>query len=344
MIGNYLASPRHNRNVWQALAERLPSVGWEVIITSSREIQVLRLMDMLWTVFKQRENYDLAQIDVFSGKAFVFAESCATLLRFLGKKYVLTLHGGGLPEFSSRHPKRVASLLMSANKVVTPSHFLQEALKNISSDIAYIPNAIEISDSLYRQRSSLSPRLIWVRAFHHIYNPALAIRVLNLVIKEFPDAFLTMVGPDKGDGSLSQVQALVEHLRLSDHVKIIQGVSNEAIPGLLDTSDIFLNTTNYDTAPRSLLEAMGNGLCVVSTNVGGLPWLILDRIDGLLVPPQDEMAMAAAVIFLLKTPELAAHISLNARHKAEDHDWAEILPQWGELLNHMLSGPDGKVR
>jgi len=74
MIGNYLSQPKHNRNIWNDLAERLAEDGWGVLTTSHQENQVLRLLDMLQTILFRRKQYALAQIDVFSGKAFVFAE------------------------------------------------------------------------------------------------------------------------------------------------------------------------------------------------------------------------------------------------------------------------------
>ena len=100
LIGNHLSIDHANKNVWHYMAEKLSARGWQVITTSSQQNQALRLLDMLSTVYTQRHEYVLAQIDVFSGKAFIYAEACSQLLKWLGKPMVLTLHGGGLPEFA----------------------------------------------------------------------------------------------------------------------------------------------------------------------------------------------------------------------------------------------------
>jgi len=102
--------------------------------------------------------------------------------------------------------------------------------------------------------------------------------------------------------------------------------------------DIFLNTTNVDNAPVTVLEAMASGLCVVSTNVGGIPYMLEDEQDALLVPPDDAEAMAAAVRRVLTEPRLAESLSRNARHKAERSDWAVVLPQWETLLAAVAEG------
>ena len=168
LIGNHLSTEHSNKNVWHYMAEKLSARGWRVITTSSQQNQALRLIDMLHTIYAQRREYALAQIDVFSGKPFIFAEACAKLLKWLRKPIVLTLHGGGLPEFAAKHPLRVQHLFQRADAVVTPSPFLQNSLRPYSSEIPLINNPIDISKGIYRQRSSQQPKLIWVRAFHEI--------------------------------------------------------------------------------------------------------------------------------------------------------------------------------
>lgn len=336
MVGNYLSSPKHNRNVWHSLAERLPEVGWKVLTTSSKENQLLRLLDMLTTIFRKRHYYSIAQIDVFSGKAFAFAKFSAFLLKWINKPVILTLHGGGLPEFAQKHAGSVRRLLESAAVVVTPSPFLQQGLSQFRPDIRHIPNPVQLSQMPYRYRKSAQLKLIWVRAFHETYNPTMAVRVLNLLQEDHPDISLFMIGPHKGDGSLVRVRRLAAELNILDKLSIIPGVDHELIPALLDQADIFINTTNYDTAPRSLIEAMACGLCVVSTNVGGVPWLIDDGENGLLVPPKDPISMAEAIIRILQEPGLAAQLSKNGRQKAEQYDWQTILPQWDSLFREVL--------
>ena len=71
---------------------------------------------------------------------------------------------------------------------------------------------------------------------------------------------------------------------------------------------------------------------MVTTNVGGMPYLVEHEHDGLLVPPDDPQAMAAAVIQILDDAVLAERLSRNARRKAEQFDWPPIIGQWRSLL------------
>ncbi len=122
-------------------------------------------------------------------------------------------------------------------------------------------------------------------------------------------------------------------------------VHKDAVPAVLDRADIFINTTTVDNLPTSVLEAFACGLCVVSTNVGGIPFLVKHGMDGFLVPPGDPDAMAAAVIRILKEPGLAGKLSTNGRRKAGEFDWGAVLPRWkGSFESLTETGPGMNAR
>src|SRR5690348_9223096 len=103
-IGNFLSSTVGNRAVCEELTDRLAASGWSILTTSSRPGRVARLADIVGSVWRHRSRYEAAHIDVYSGPAFFWAEAAALALRRLGKPYLLTLHGGALPEFARRWP------------------------------------------------------------------------------------------------------------------------------------------------------------------------------------------------------------------------------------------------
>jgi glycosyltransferase involved in cell wall biosynthesis len=90
--------------------------------------------------------------------------------------------------------------------------------------------------------------------------------------------------------------------------------------------DIFALSSDTEQMPLSVLEAMATGLCVVSTAVGGIPFLLDDGDTALLVPPNDPDAMTAAVERILDDAALANRLSSRARTFAASRDWAQILP------------------
>jgi glycosyltransferase involved in cell wall biosynthesis len=333
LIGNFLSAENVSRQVCEELEVRLKARGWRVVSASRKRNRMWRLIDFAWTAWSRRREYDLAVVDVFSGAAFFWAETACAVIAAAGRPFALALHGGSLPQFAERHPRRVKRLLGRATAVTAPSRYLRDGLATARGDIQVLPNGLELSNYAYRVRTDFK-RLVWLRAFERIYNPGLAVDVLAELAPEFPDLSLTMVGPDK-DGSMHDVRSRAAQLGLRDRVEFPGRVPKTEVPRWLDRGDIFLNTTNVDNMPVSVIEAMACGLPVVSTAVGGVPYLIEHDKSGLLVPPSDPQAMADAVRRLLKERSLADRLARAARSKIEVWDWDVVLPQWEALLERM---------
>ena len=336
IVGNFLSHRTGAQSVCEDLASHLSARGWRVHATSRKKARVGKLIDMLATVWRQRHEFALAQVDVYSGPAFLWAESVGWALRRTRKPFVLTLHGGNLPNFAARWPRRVARLLRSAAIVTSPSRYLLEQMRVYRADIRLLPNPLDLTNYSFHPCPTSRSRLVWLRAFHEIYNPTLAPRVMARLKPDFPSLRLTMIGPDKGDGSLQRTQKLADELGVANEIQFVGGVPKTEVPATLHKADIFLNTTNEDNTPISVMEAMAAGLCVVSTNVGGLPYLLDDGRDALLVPPDDDAAMAAALRRILSDAKLAQELAAHARRKVEGFDWPAILPQWEAMFHSLL--------
>ena len=338
IVGNLLSGSTGTRAPSEDLAERLSAAGHSVRSTSRRLARLPRLLDIVTTVWARRKHYDVAIVDVFSGPAFFIAECACAVLRQAKKPYVLVLHGGNLPAFASRYPERVRRLFRPAAAIVAPSHYLIDGMKSYCPSVSLIPNALDILRYEFQLREPAAPHLIWLRAFHDIYNPTLAVEVMHRLIPDFPQARLTMIGPDKHDGSLEATKQRVTALRLAHCVSLKEAVPKVLVPSILRSGDIFLNTSRIDNTPVSVVEAMAMGLCVVSTDVGGMTHLIDGNHNGILTPSGNADAMVAAVRRVLTEPELAPRLSKNARTKAEKFDWSAILPQWTAVLKSVHRG------
>ncbi len=337
LVSNFLSASGGTRGVCEELALRLQAAGYPVLTTSSQPAKAARLLDMLKTVWSKRHFYKIAQVDVYSGPAFLWAELVAAMLRRLNKPCILTLHGGNLPAFARQNPVRVRRLLSAADEVTTPSRYLLEQMSAYRDDLLLLPNALDLPRYPFRERSPAGPKLVWLRAFHRIYNPSLAPRVLHRLIADFPDAQLTMVGPDKGDGSLQETLDCAAELGVLDRICFQGSVAKEDVPLWINRGDVFLNTTHVDNTPVSVLEAAACGLCIVTTNVGGIPCLLEHERDALLVPADDAEGMARAARRVLTDAELSSRLSLQARAKAQSVDWSAVLPQWERLFETVLN-------
>lgn len=337
LIGNFLSRHIGTTAISETLSELLRSRNWDVITASSHQNRVFSLVDMLGTAWLRREEYDIAHVDVFSGNAFFWAEMVSDLLRMIGKPYILTFRSMSVAEFANRWPGRVHRLITRANRVMTPSHYLQQELMRFRNDIGYLPNGLDLQNYPFNLRKNPKPRLCWLRAFHKMYNPTMAVEVMVLLRETFPDIHLTMIGRDEEDGSFDAVRKIAEESGVRAHLHFSGSVPKVNVPLHLQKHDVFLNTTRTESFGVAVMEAAALGLPIVTTDVGELPLLWSNEENALLVSSNDAHAMAQAVRRILTEPGLAERLSGNARHKAEKYDWSFILPQWESLIEQVLN-------
>ncbi len=176
---------------------------------------------------------------------------------------------------------------------------------------------------------------MWLRTFHDIYNPFMAVRVLARLRESHAEAVLVMAGQDKG--LQAETQRLAMDLGVQDAVRFPGFLDMEGKIRLGNEVDIFINTSRVDNMPVTIVEACAMGLPVVSVGVGGILDLLRHEQTGLLVGDDDVEAMTAGIRRLLDDPDLAGHLSVNARRLAERSDWERVRPQWEHLFGRILS-------
>lgn len=334
MVGNFLSRANHPPTMGEALQAQLEPMGFPIRTTSGVMNKALRLFDMLRSILLWRRDFQLVVTEIFSGPAFLWAEATTYLLGWLGKPVVLWLHGGNLPAFARANPGRVRRLLSAGARVVAPSGYLRHHLGEYRGDIEVLPNGLDLSGYRFRLREGVAPNLVWLRSFHPIYRPEMALEVVRLLREDYPAVRLSMYGPDK-DGTQDFLRQRAGQQGLEEQVSFPGRVPKAEVPDAIQSGDVFLNTTDVDNTPVSVIEAMACGACVVSTSVGGIPFLLEHEEDALLVPAGDAEAMAASVRRLVEDPDLAARLSRKAREKAETFDWSRVLPRWEALLGEL---------
>ncbi len=330
-LGNDLSQNSKYHSAFETLKNNLRSEGYTLITASSMKNQFFRLFHMIFVILTKGRKTDFILIDTFSTNAFYFAFVCSQLASLLQKKYIPILHGGDLPKRLKKSPKLSSLLFKNSYINVSPSNFLKHEFSKYDFKVKLIPNSIILENYKFKERSSIQPKLLYVRAFASIYNPLLAIEVLEIVLQKYSKAELCMVGPDR-DGTLALVQQEIKKRGLEKKVTITGVLPKEKWHELSKNYDVFINTTNIDNTPVSLIETMALGLPIVTTNVGGIPYLVEDEIDSLLVTPNNAVQMSDAIFKLLESDVLVQNLSRNGREKAEAMDWNAVKELWNEIL------------
>jgi glycosyltransferase involved in cell wall biosynthesis len=275
----------------------------------------------------------LAKVDV----AHVFSASYASFLlaplpamlvaRALNKRVVLHYHSGEADDHLSNWGVLVHPWLRLAHHIVVPSVFLRDVFARHGHEAHVIPNVVDLSQFVYRERRPLRPRLLSTRNLEPHYRVDVIVQAYARLKRVVPAASLTIAGYGSEEPRLRR---LVEAGGLSD-VTFVGKVDPTHMPHLYDGSDIFLNASVVDNQPVSILEAFASGLPVVSTPTGDIGALVRHRETGLLVPPFDPDAIAQAVLWLLANPDAALACAERAHHSTAHYTWPAVRDAWAAI-------------
>jgi glycosyltransferase involved in cell wall biosynthesis len=134
------------------------------------------------------------------------------------------------------------------------------------------------------------------------------------ILEKFPEAQLWL----GGDGEVAQVDECIRQQSWSKQVKLLGWVTGEAKEQVLRQSWLFALPSYNEGLPLAILEAMGYGLPVISTPVGGIPEAVVDGVTGFLVTPGDVAAISEKLQLLLADHECRQKMGLAARQRILD--------------------------
>lgn len=277
--------------------------------------------------------YDLIHIFSASYFSFVLAPTPAIFIsKLYGKKIVLNYHSGEAEDHLSRWRRTAIPTIRLADAVVVQSNYLVDVFARFKLAARAIPNHLETKRLRFRERRPLQPVFLSNRNLEPHYNVGSVMRAFALVQKRYADARLIIVG----DGSQrNELESLSRSLKLR-HTEFLGLVAPERMAELYDAADIFLNGSEIDSMPISILEAFASGLPVVTTDAGGIPWIVTDKETGLVVRRGDYQALAEAALNLLADEKLAITLVANARRECEKYSWANVRDEWLKVYGEVV--------
>jgi glycosyltransferase involved in cell wall biosynthesis len=149
------------------------------------------------------------------------------------------------------------------------------------------------------------------------------IKAAASVAAQFPKATFSIAGDVLEPGYFAELQALVRDLNLSDRFRFAGGVKN--LREHLSTADVFVLPSRSEGFSNAIVEAMAASLPVVATNVGGNAEAVQDGVSGVIVPPEDPDALAAAIAHLLSDPAKAKQMGAQGKRLAAEKFTTEAM-------------------
>jgi glycosyltransferase involved in cell wall biosynthesis len=269
--------------------------------------------------------YDVVHVFSAAYLSFLLAPLPAMLIaRLYGKPVLLNYHSGEAKDHLRRWGRIATAGIRLANRVVVPSEFLVEAFAEFGVRAEAVANTVDTSRFKFHERSRLRPVFLSNRNLEPMYGVDCTLRALKLVQEQLPEARLIVAG----DGSQRErLHALASGLGLRQ-VEFLGRVAPERMPQLYDEADIFINASEIDNMPLSIIEAFAAGLPVVTTDAGGIPCLVSNERTGLIVRQGDHLALARAALRLLNDHNLAREMIATARAECHRYTWEAVRGQW----------------
>ncbi len=335
LITGLFISPKNKHLIYRTAADQLYEVFQNnkipVIKTSALLNKFTRALDVLATIFFKQHQYHLAITPYYGTRFAFYIEDISTrLLKLLGKKVVLIAHSGGLPERIKNNPAKYLPILKRADLVVCPSGYLQHEFKKYQIESILIENVIKLNDYQFIQKDIFKPRLLWMRTFGDIYNPTMAVKVLAILKQKYQDATLVMCGRDTG--ALQEVIALTKELNLEDSVSFPGYIQTNEKPKYAASCDIYICTNKVDNAPVSTIEMMAMGIPIVSVNSGGIPFMVTDNFNGLLINYDEAPAMAEKIISIIEQPSLGKQLAANGYQTSLNYGDDAVFKKWEKIF------------
>ncbi|MBU1046195.1 glycosyltransferase family 4 protein [Patescibacteria group bacterium] len=339
------------------LYDKLPERGIEVEILSFGEVRnlpkIIRHFVYFLKILKRARKVDIiyAQDPVSVGMPTMLAN------KILKKRFLIRIAGDyaweqGVQRFGVKDNLDVFSVkekgygfsvgflkmiqkavAWSAEKVIVPSHYFKRVIINWGIDsnkIIPIYNGIELNESkVHKVHKVESKVLLSVGRLVPWKGFDVLIETMPDILKEIPNLKLKIVG---GGPQKEELEKIIERLGLDENVILTGPVSRDELLDLKKNSDIFVFNTNWESFSFDTIEAMNLKLPVIATNVGSLPELIQNDMDGILIEPNNKKQIISAVNKIIRNDEFRNKIVINAFNKSQKFSIENTISNLEKIL------------
>jgi glycosyltransferase involved in cell wall biosynthesis len=263
--------------------------------------------------------------DIVHAQSFSIAVPAIISKGILHIPYVVW--GQGTDVYLPERFTRITSkpILRNADAALALTEDMKQKMQRIyDREVSIVPNGINLERfkiSSGGTTESNTKTILFVGRLHPVKGVQYLIEAMTIVHQEMPDAKLVIVGDGK---ERPRLEELAERLDLNSCIQFVGQVPQERIPEAMHQADVFALSSLSEGFPVVLLEAMAAKLPIVATNVGGLPNIVEERVNGYLVSAKSPDEIADRILILLQNDELRERISANNRDKAELFAWSKI--------------------
>lgn len=197
--------------------------------------------------------------------------------------------------------------------------------KKVIKKSVIIPNSVSIPIEFLTKSSIREKRIVSVGRLHRQKNQKLLINSFAEIANDIPEYVLEIYG----DGELrEELQEQINGFGLQNRITLKPTCRD--LFDKIQSASLFVLTSDYEGMPNALMEAMALGLPCISTDCkpGGARELIENKINGIIVPTNDEMSLAESIKYMIFNPEVAEQMATNAKEIATNHSDKSVFDAW----------------
>jgi len=296
-----------------AITERLEAKGIKIYYLDKKSGLDLSMIGKMRRIFKD-EKPDVVHSHL---NALQYTVPAAMMAKI--KRRIHTVHSMAFRE-QVGIAKKAAKFFYKRCKVtpVALSEIVKESVVELyklpPEKVPFVFNGVDFSNCIVKDNYVMKSefKILHIGRFTEVKNHQLLVSAFEKFVKARANSKLILIG----DGELrSSIESMVKEKGISEKVEFLGIQSN--VYSFLNESDMFILTSKYEGIPLTLVEAMGTGLPVISTKVGGVPDMIEDGVSGLLVDV-DENSIVKALENVYDNKDLREKIGLGALKASVD--------------------------
>lgn len=309
--------------------------AWAEKLKGARAL--FRLLPYLLRLWQAAGRANLVHVMANSGWSWHLSAAPAVWIAALrGVPVVVNYRGGEADTFLARSAPLVRATMRRAASLVLPSGFLLEVFASHGMPGRIVSNIVDLDrfhPATAPRAIGEGPHLVVARNLEALYGNDVALRAFARLAPDYPGARLSIAGSGPEAAVLA---ALARELDIADRVRFTGRLDRDQMAALYRDADLMLNASRVDNMPNAILEALASGLPVVTTDAGGIPFIVKQRETAMLVPVDDPSAMADAARQVLDDPALRAELATAGRHEVQRYRWSsvrtELLSAYADAL------------
>lgn len=269
---------------------------------------------------------DIAHIHMASRGSAIRKTIISKFLSFFGIPYILHIHSGEFSSFYSRQPKLLKHAINGALSNASHVVVLSDGMRDWCNNVLGVSRALVIRNGcrdigVINSQAFRSRDILFLGRLNRNKGVDDLLSAIKIVANKKPNITVTIAG----DGDIMHYTELAKHKGIHQNLNFTGWVERKSCDYLLLTHKVFILPSYFEGMPMSLLEAMSANTPILSTNIGGIPEVIKNGINGVLVAPGDVAAISDGILLLLNNQSFASSISRVARADYEEKFSSNVM-------------------